>query len=660
MRNDRRPWFPVLCAAICACAAQHPSPAPAPSAGRYGTLDRATVNRMAQRLDLPLFWAADSNGDGAIDPGEVKSLLFFPSAPAWTRGGRFTAEFDAAYASMVAAARIAPRGGDAEARRRAAVLADLDQVRPVLVYSDLRGLPDGDRRAAATFLEVARLIDHLYAIQTGAAALAARVPDDPASRSAFRRNWGPRCAAPKTEKDPACSAIPGAPKPKVDAYPDDVQDDPDFCAALEKRPDAKALLAPFVVVREQRGKPIPVPYADAYGEPMREVATRLEEAMWYLGADEKPLYDYLHAAAHAFRDNDWQAADEAWARMNGQNSRYYLRIGPDEVYADPCSQKAGFHMTFARINPQSLAWQDKLRPLQQEMERSLAALIGPPYRERQVAFHLPDFIDIVVNAGDDRPPLGATIGQSLPNWGRVADESRGRTVVMTNLFRDPDSLLDARELCASLLDAEAAALRTDEALPGLLTTILHEATHNLGPAHDYAVGGKTDSQAFGGALASTLEELKAQTGALYFLDLLVKRGVIDADLQRRAYVDAVRWAFGHVARGMWTKDGKRKPYSQLAAIQIGFLMDEGALEWDPAAATASGKDKGAFRLHFEKWPAACEKLMQQVGRIKAANDRAAAETLAKAYVEGDRVPQAIITERVLRQPRTVPVYAVDL
>ena len=115
------------------------------------------------------------------------------------------------------------------------------------------------------------------------------------------------------------------------------------------------------------------------------------------------------------------------------------------------------------------------------------------------------------------------------------------------------------------------------------------------------------------------------------------------------------------ANGRFLKtDKKRKPYSQLAAIQLGFLLDEGALQWDAASLAANGRDRGVFHLRFDKLPKACEKLMQTVGRIKAKNDRAAAEALAARYVDGDRVPQAIIAERVLRQPRTAPVYAIDL
>ena len=31
-----------------------------------------------------------------------------------------------------------------------------------------------------------------------------------------------------------------------------------------------------------------------------------------------------------------------------------------------------------------------------------------------------------------------------------------------------------------------------------MSTVLHEASHNLGPSHEYAVGGKKDTVMFGG------------------------------------------------------------------------------------------------------------------------------------------------------------------
>src|SRR6185369_8753487 len=112
----------------------------------------------------------------------------------------------------------------------------------------------------------------------------------------------------------------------------------------------------------------------------------------------------------------------------------------------------------------------------------------------------------------NRPPIGATVGQSLPNWGPVA-ETGGRTVTMTNLYTDDDSQKTMMEKMSSLFCSSSMKLADPK--PSLMGIVLHEAAHNLGPAHDYKVNGKVDTAIFGGPLAATLEELKAQTAALY-------------------------------------------------------------------------------------------------------------------------------------------------
>jgi hypothetical protein len=337
-------------------------------------------------------------------------------------------------------------------------------------------------------------------------------------------------------------------------------------------------------------------------------------------------------------------------------------VAPDEVYQDPCQLKAGFHLTFARISKESLAWQEKLAPLQQEMEQALATLAGPPYAARRVSFHLPDFVEIVVNAGEDRSPMGATIGQSLPNWGPVANEGRGRTVAMTNLYTDPDSQATRREGAESLFDTATLAHYPGDGGPDLLDTILHEAAHNLGPSHEYRVGGKTDREIFGGPLASTLEEVKAQTGALWLTEFLRTRGVIDEAFARQVWVDALVWATGHVAVGMYTGNDKSrpKPYSQLAAIQLGFLSDEGVITFDPNGPAANGQDRGSFAVDLTRFAPAAEKLMRLVGGIKARGDKAAAEALVQKYVEGEAERHALIAERLQRLPKGSLVYALEL
>jgi hypothetical protein len=632
----------------------------------YDRVARHDFNRAAVRLDLPLFWIADDNGNGAVDPGEVASLLFYRSEQSWVENGSFTPAFDRAYTEIEQeAARddVAGEGLDeAELARRRLVRQDLDYGIATLIANDLTGLPEDHKAFARHMLRAAEQIDALYSRQTGAARLADQVPaDDPASQAMFRRNWGPGGRAPSTERNPACSAIPGAPSPRVDAYPAELQDQDELCTVLGEHPRAEELLAPFTVVRRVDGELVAVPLPEAYPEPMQAVAGELRAAAAALtDASEDALRSYLEAAAQAFTDNSWEPADEAWAAMNAGNSSWYLRVAPDEVYWDPCAQKAGFHLTLALINRDSLVWQERLTPIRQEMESTLAELIGAPYAAREVAFQLPDFIDIVINAGNDRDPFGGTLGQSLPNWGPVANEGRGRTVVMTNLYTDADSLDIRRAVAESLFTREALTAFTDSKQPGLLSTILHEAAHNLGPSHEYRVNGKTDTEVFGGGLASTMEELKAQSAALWYLDLLRRHGLISDELMRQTYTDSLIWAFGHISRGMYTATGARKAYSQLAAIHVGYLLERGAIRFDAGAPAANGRDRGAFAIDFEQMPAAIEQLMLLVGQIKATGNREQAEELCAAMVDGDAVPQELISERVLRHPKASFVYSLAL
>lgn len=616
-------------------------------------IDRAEFNRRALQLNLPLFWAADPDGNGVPEKEEVRTLLFYPTSD--------SLDVDKGLATVMAYEPKAPEGlPKDEAQRRQLVRDDLDQGALSLIYTDLRAASPTDKTLVRHMLAAAKSIDAIQATLNGSAALASRVPaDDVASQSLFRRDRGPKCAGAKTPKDSPCAAIPGSPKPVNDAYPAAMQADAGFCAALEKQPNAKALLDPFTVVREKEGKLVSVPYTEAWPEAMKAVAAELDAAANdETDPAEAPLKAYLAAAAQSFRTNDWGPADEAWSKMNAQNSKWYLRVAPDEVLSDPCNHKAQFHLNLARIDQGSLKWQSKLTPLQQDMEKAVAALVGAPYTARKVTFHLPDFIQIVVNAGDDRQPTGAVAGESLPNWGKVETEGRGRTVAMTNIGTDPDSLEVTRKRVESLFDADTRKAWTPDTEPALLGVILHEATHNLGPTYTYVYQGKKGDAAFGGRVAAMLEELKAETGAMYWLDWLGKKGVVAPELARQAYAAWLAWCMRHIANGVHS-GSEDQAYAQLSAIQVGFMLDEGAVTWDDKTVPADHTSHGAFSIKWDKLPAAFEKLMKTVATIKATNDKAGADALVAKYVDGPVVPQKTIAERILRYPQTTYVYAID-
>ncbi|MFY3742778.1 hypothetical protein ACOQFB_02620 [Anaeromyxobacter sp. Red801] len=655
----------LLAAATASPARAAAAPAPARAADEGA---RARLNRAALDLGLPLHWRGDANANGAIDPPELALVFGLDELPRdhWIRRGRFTPAFRAAWARVEARASAPaaePAGRDAA--RQTALARELSQRLFAVVEADLSGLRPAEREMLRHLVDAARIIERLSARQLGTLGMAARIPPgDGPSRLAFLVNKGPWCTAPATEGDPACGALSPVPPRRSGLYPADLQADAGFCAELARAPAAAALTNPFTaVVRDARGGLAAVPYPKAWPEDMEAVARALERAAAAIRAtdDERALHAYLLAAARAFRDGGWERADEAWARMNAENSRWFLRVAPDETYSDPCALKAGFELALARIDPGSLAWQRRLEPVKQDMEAALARLAGPPYAARPVAFHLPDFIAVVLNAGDARSPRGATVGQSLPNWGKVANEGRGRTVAMTNFYTDPESLEIRRRRAASVLCPDTMARRTPDPDAERMGFVLHEAAHNLGPSHEYAVDGRTAPQIFGGNLAAMLEELKAQQSALYLAGWLAGRGVIPPAQADRALLENVVWAFGQVSGGVRTSDGRLRPYAALAAIQLAALADDGALVWRPDAKAANGDDAGCLELDRARLGASVERLETLALGIKARGDRAAAEALVQAHVDAATGKNAelrrVITERWRRFPDTTFLYA---
>jgi hypothetical protein len=175
------------------------------------------------------------------------------------------------------------------------------------------------------------------------------------------------------------------------------------------------------------------------------------------------------------------------------------------------------------------------------------------------------------------------------------------------------------------------------------------------------VNGRKEEDIFGGTLASTFEELKAQNSALFFADWLADKKLISADEAARAHVQDIAWALGHISRGMYDSDNKPKNYSQLASIQVGFFRKAGGLTYKPDELAANGKDKGCLEADPVKLKAAIADLEKQVLGIKGRGDRTGAEKLKADFVDAQdewAKLRASLSERWLRAPKASFVYSV--
>ncbi len=621
----------------------------------FGQLERTTFNARAAEAARPWFWIKDTNANGQLEAREL-AIVWTPEAPRsqiWIHDGKFTPQFEEDYAQLASA--LSPPT-DERGRR---VLEELRVGTPALVFTDFSTASPEDWTLVQKVSELARAVERVHMRQLGSAQYFERLPDlDPASRALFLRNHGPWCVASAAPGEATCGALAEMPAPASGLYPADLQQEQDFCRKLAAHADASRLLDRFHAVRRQGDKLVAVPYSEAFKPETTAVAHQLEALAEVIrNPRDEALRAYVLAAAEAFKTNDWNKADAAWIEMLDASPRWYLRVAPDESYFAPCGRKAMFELSLGLVDRRSRTWKKKLAIVRSKMERQLAQLAGPPYRERPVEFALPDFVSVVLNAADARVFSGAYVGQSLPLTGPLVAAGRQRTVAFSNLYDDHDSRALFGRTVQDYFCEDSIAYFSSDSRARIINTVLHDASRNLGPTSEYRVEGRTPPEIFGGLTATMMEELKAQSAAMYFIEWLRAKELIEPSEAREALAFTLVWSFTHISRGVFTQDGRRQLMGHVGAILLGFLMQGDAVVWLDDMPTAAGNDRGCFSLRFHRYSEAAKAMAKTIAEIKAQGDQAGAETVKKRFVDnGPRNLFKIIQERGRRQSRATFGY----
>lgn len=588
-------------------------------------LSKDAFNRIAGQLNYPFLMNAKVDDPSHLTPGDLE-FICKDYEHLYVNNNTFTDLFKQAYGQMV------------ESERRAQVARTLARSRTVEQITDLSRLPPSEQLMVKHLIVVAQKVEHLFMKQQGSSQFIDRMQatrdSDPLSYKLFWRNQGPWCL--DSNNHPLCHALPTFEKRTYPVFPADVELDDAFFATLAKD---KELASPWTVVtKNEKGELVAVPYHIHYKTEMEEIAQELEASAAAIKNDwnEKALYDYLVAAASAFRTGDWDSADEMWVAMNRNNSKFALRVAPDETYWAPGNLKAGFEFWLALINTGMVDFSNSIRPYLQGMEYQMGVLV-PDYKPRVRTFDIPDSIEVILRSGDHRSDVGAIVGQKLPNF----NEKHARMVVMTNYdYRSVEQKKNKRELISAIFVPEIAAQFGDnDDAYAAMGTLLHEVTHSLGVqgssfnirnldgSEKCDADGKpvTSKAALGGENDQIFEELKAQTGALYWIAWLKDKGVITDEAARKIYLDSIRWTFGHIAQGMKESNGSPKTYSQLAAIQIRHFLKTGAMS----------VVEGKFNIHWDKLHASVTHLFQQVIAIQVYGNKDAADAMRLDICEGE-------------------------
>lgn len=217
-------------------------------------------------------------------------------------------------------------------------------------------------------------------------------------------------------------------------------------------------------------------------------------------------------------------------------------------------------------------------------------------------------VDIVDMQGEMGAYQGAiSLASNLPNNDKLAIQEGGgkRTVYHVQMrnakyANNIDAKLDA------LLEPDLHKYFDTNALHDF--TILHENVHSLGP--------KTGLERLG-VHRNTIEENKADMGALVMLDVLTKKGFYTPTQQKKVIAS---YLMAYVYKGPNFEDAHRKRN----IMQHNYFIKNGAVKVS---------DEGKMSIDFDKVTELSKKMLEQTIRIQIEGD----PNKAKEYIEKNMV-----------------------
>jgi hypothetical protein len=380
-------------------------------------------------------------------------------------------------------------------------------------------------------------------------------------------------------------------------------------AYVAAHPDEKKAIYDERTVVVRRGEKLEaIPYHVAYKGFLDPAARSLKEAADL--SDDPAFARYLRLRADALLTDDYYASDVAWVEL--ENPKFDLILAPYETYLDDLlGVKTSYGAAVLVRDEDESARLEKFRKFVPELQEALP--LPPEDRPSKRGRAAPmEVMDSPYRSGDLRHGYQA-VADNLPNDPRIHQEKGSKRIFFKNY-------MDARvaeiivPLARRLLRAEDAAAATAEGY--LVGTLMHEISHDLGPAWARGDGKKVDIREAIGPAFSALEEAKADTTGMSGLVRLVERGAVPREMLPQAYASYVADLFRTV------RFGTGEAHSRAEMMEFNYLTEQGAIRREPT---------GLYAIDAAKMPAAFASLSKALLEFEARGDRAGAEAWFQKY-----------------------------
>jgi len=488
----------------------------------------------------------------------------------------------------------------------------LEAYAPVHLSVDTSVLDENQHKVLLKLVEAAKAIDPIFWHQSAHEALAVKAelekskkPEDQTILQYVLINYGPFDRRFENERFYGK----GAPKPPgAGFYPHDLTKE-EFEAYIEAHPDVKTDFEKLNTVIKRKGTElVAVPFEVEYKSSLEKAAQALREAAGF--ADNTSLKRYLNLRAHALLSGDFYESDMAWMDLEG--NLLDTVIGPIEVYEDGLmGLKASYEANVVVKDPAASAQLDAYKQYLNRLEHSLP--MEEKYKRDSVGMgNKLEIVNVAYFAGDYNSGI-KTIAASLPNDERVIEAKGAKKQIYENVLGAKFRMI-LKPIAGILVDPAQVAWVSEESF--VTNTLQHEISHTLGPVN---VHGR-DDLGVRKALQerySRIEECKADIVGIHNTAYFRKVDVFDDDQMRRNYVTYLGGIFRSI------RFGTESAHATGMAIQLNYLMKEGGIEYNAAT--------GTYRVNFEEFPAAVDKLAAEILMIETMGDYDRAGEMIETY-----------------------------
>lgn len=485
---------------------------------------------------------------------------------------------------------------------------------PTVITADTSMLSAGNRAALHELIAAARIMDSLYLRQvwSGNMQTLAKLTADKSSEGQqmlryFQINMGPWS---KLDHDSAFVA--GVPPRPLGAnyYPEDMTKE-EFNTWVASLPQADQERAKgfFTVIQRRSDRSLTmVSYSAEYKDLLSVAADHLRNAAGL--TDNATLRDFLLKRAAAFSTDDYYESDIAWMDLD---SPIDVTIGPYETYMDGLfNYKAAFEAFIGIRDSIETAKLAAFATHLQEIENSLP--IDPKYRNPHLGAMAPiRVIDEIAEGGEARSGV-QTAAFNLPNDDRIVRERGSKRVMLKNVQEAKFNQI-LKPIAGIAVDSTQRQLVSFE--PFFTHILAHELMHGLGPHNITVKGAPSTVRLELKELYSAWEEAKADISGLFALQYLIDAGIVDKGMEQQMYVTYLAGVFRSVRFGITEAHGKGM------ALQFNYLLDHGAISYNPVA--------GTFAVDFTLIKSVCRELTGIIMTVEAEGDYNAAKELLGRY-----------------------------